>query len=70
MTDKINALKAEIFDILVRQDQLRMQNQHLDQLKQDKLKQLQDLLQSSDTEIDTEAGAEDATVELDNTEVD
>jgi len=42
---KVNALKAEIFDILVRQDQVRMQNQQLEQLKQEKLKELQDLLQ-------------------------
>ena len=42
---KVNTLKAEIFDILVRQDQVRMQNQQLEQLKQEKLKELQDLLQ-------------------------
>lgn len=50
MNEKINSIKAEIFDILVRQDQLRVQIQHWEQQKQEKLKELQDLLQSNDSE--------------------
>ena len=45
--DKINQAKAEIFDILVQQEQLQKQVQMLEQLKQQKIQALNQLVQET-----------------------
>lgn len=42
---KVVELKAQVFDILVQQEQLAMQGQHLEKIKQELLKQLQEEVQ-------------------------
>lgn len=44
MNTDVNTIKADIFDILVEQDRRKLEIQELDKMKQEKLKQLEELL--------------------------
>ena len=51
MNEKVQELKAEIFDILANQDALKMKFNELEQNKQEKLKKLQGILQSENGQV-------------------
>jgi hypothetical protein len=47
MNTDVNIIKADIFDILVEQDRRKLEIQELDKMKQEKLKQLEELLKKN-----------------------
>jgi hypothetical protein len=47
MNTDVNTIKADIFDILVEQDRRKLEIQELDKMKQEKLKQLEELLKKN-----------------------
>ena len=54
MNQKINEKKAEIFDILVQMENLKLQVSKLDQQKTNLLQELSSLIEKSRTETKTE----------------
>lgn len=54
MNDKVTAIKAEIFDILLEQDQLNFRINQLEELKKQKLQELGEAINEASIPVETQ----------------